>query len=182
MTGGSPSEEDLFDLVVIGSGPAGEKGANQAAYFGYSVAVVERRAEPGGAAVAVSGVPVKALRDAAVYLTGWSRRDVYGVGISLEPDLVMDRLWARTADVVATMTMVVRENLKRHGVELVQGEARLGPDRTVIVRDDAGGERVLHAGVILLATGSRPFHPPGRTLRRSRRSRFRDRAVDGAAA
>jgi NAD(P) transhydrogenase len=146
--------------VVIGSGPAGEKGANQAAYFGYSVAVVERRSQVGGAAIAVSGVPVKALRDTAVYLTGWSRRDVYGVGISLAPDLVMNRLRARTTDVVTTMTAAVRKNLKRHGVELVHGEAGLGPDRTVIVRDDEGRERILQAGVALLATGSRPFHPP----------------------
>ena len=73
-------ETDWFDLAVIGSGPAGEKGANQAAYHGYRVAVAERCSEPGGGAIAVSGVPVKALRDTAVYLTGWSRRDVYGVG------------------------------------------------------------------------------------------------------
>jgi NAD(P) transhydrogenase len=150
-----------FDLVVIGSGPAGEKGAAQAAYHGHSVAVVERRAQSGGAAIAVvGGVPVKALRDTAVYLSGWSRRDVYGVGISLAPDLVMDRLRARTTDVVMTMAAAVRENLRRHGVELVHGEARLGPDRSVIVRDEDGGERVLRAGVILLATGSHPHHPP----------------------
>ena len=90
MERASAAGPDEFDLVVVGSGPAGEKGANQAAYFGYRVAVVERRSQPGGAAIAVSGVPVKALRDTAVYLTGWSRRDVYGVGISLAPDLVMD--------------------------------------------------------------------------------------------
>jgi NAD(P) transhydrogenase len=160
MAKASPSKADRFDLVVIGSGPAGEKGANQAAYFGHRVAVAERRSEPGGAAIAVSGVPVKALRDTAVYLTGWSRRDVYGVGISLAPDLVMNRLRARTTDVVTTMTTAVRENLRRHGVELVHGEARLGPDRTVIVRDDEGGERMLRARVVLLATGSRPYHPP----------------------
>ncbi len=153
-------EADQFDLVVIGAGPAGEKGANQAAYFGHRVAVVERRSEPGGAAIAVSGVPVKALRDTAVYLTGWSRREVYGVGISIAPDLMMNRLRARTTDVVANMTTAVGENLKRHGVELVHGEARLGRDRTVIVRNDEGGERTLRARVILLATGSHPHRPP----------------------
>lgn len=157
---GSP-KADSFDLVVIGSGPAGEKGAAQAAFFGYSVAVVERRSEPGGAAIAVSGVPVKALRDTAVYLTGWSRRDVYGVGISLAPDLVMDRLRARVTDVVTTMTNAVGDNLRRHGVELVHGDARLGPDLTVIVRTDEGDERVLRAArAVLLAVGSRPHHPP----------------------
>jgi NAD(P) transhydrogenase len=150
---------DLFDLVVIGGGAAGEKGATQAAYHGYRVAVVERRAEPGR----LSGVPVKALRDTAVYLTGWAQRDIYGVGISLAPDLVMNRLRARVTEVVHTTTAAARQNLERHGVELVHGEARLGPGRSVTVRDaDAdANERVLRARAILLATGSRPFHPPG---------------------
>jgi NAD(P) transhydrogenase len=153
-------EADRFDLVVIGSGPAGEKGANQAAYFGQRVAVVERRPKPGGAAIAVSGVPVKALRDTAVYLTGWSQREVYGVGISLAPDLIMNQVRARITDVVAAMTAAVGENLQRHGVELMHGEARLGPNCSVIVRDDRGGERTLQARVVLLATGSHPYNPP----------------------
>ncbi len=156
----STHDADSFDLVVIGSGPAGEKGATQAAYYGHRVAVVERRSDPGGSAIAVSGVPVKALRDTAVYLTGWSRRDVFGIGISLSPDLVMNRLRAHVTDVVTTMASAVGENLERHHVELVHGEARLGPDRTVVVRREDGTERVLRAGVILLATGSRPHHPP----------------------
>lgn len=153
--------DDEFDLVVIGSGPAGEKGATQAAYYGHRVAVVERRSDPGGSAIAVSGVPVKALRDAALYLTGWSRRDVFGIGISLSPELVMDRLRAHVTGVVTGMSTAVRENLERHGVELVHGQARLGEGRTVIVRGDDGSERTLRARVILIATGSRPHHPAG---------------------
>jgi NAD(P) transhydrogenase len=153
---------DDFDLVVIGSGPAGDKGASQAAYFGHSVAVVERRKDVGGAAIQVSGVPVKALRDTAVYLTGWSRRDVYGVGISLAPDLIMNRLRARITDVVTTMQAAVATNLERHGVTLVHGSARLAaPNRerhVVVVNDEDGGERRLTARRVLLATGSRPFH------------------------
>jgi NAD(P) transhydrogenase len=150
---------DRFDLVVIGSGPAGEKGANQAAYHGYRVAVVERRSQPGGASIAVAGMPVKTLRDTAVYLTGWSRRDVYGVGISLAPDHVMNRLRTRMGEVVETMAAAVGQNLERHGVELIHGDARLGPNRSVIVRGPEGRERTLQARVILLATGSRPYHP-----------------------
>jgi NAD(P) transhydrogenase len=72
----------------------------------------------------------------------------------------MDRLRARVRDVFATMTSAVAENLNRHGVELVRGDARLGPRRTVTVHDEDGGERVLRARVVLLATGSRPHHPP----------------------
>jgi len=158
---------DDFDLVVIGSGPAGDKGASQAAYFGHTVAVVERRKDVGGSAIAVSGVPVKALRDTAVYLTGWSRRDVYGVGISLAPDLIMNRLRKRITDVVTTMQNAVAANFERHGVELLHGLARLGPVtstadgdlHTVIVTDDDGTSRTLRARRVLLATGSRPHHP-----------------------
>jgi NAD(P) transhydrogenase len=159
MSSAGSSRAEEFDLVVLGSGPAGEKGATQAAYFGYRVALVERGCEPGGAAIAASGVPVKALRDTAVYLTGWSRRDVYGVGISLAPDLVMNRLRARIHDVIATMTTAVGDNLKRHEIEVVHGEARLAPSGTVVVRNEEGEERVLKSRVILLATGSRPHHP-----------------------
>jgi NAD(P) transhydrogenase len=121
--------------------------------------VVERRSRVGGAATAVSGVPVKTLRDAAIYLSGWMRRDTYGVGISLAPDVVMNRLRARVRQVVAEISSAVEDNLKRHDIELVHGEAGLGPDRTVIVRDEQNGERTLRARAILLAAGSHPYRP-----------------------
>jgi NAD(P) transhydrogenase len=154
------NQTDSYDLVVIGSGPAGEKGAAQAAFHGYRVAVVERRARQVSVAKAtVGGVPVKALRDTAIYLSGWARRDTYGIGVTLAPDLVMERLRARTAEVVQTTALAARQNLARHGIKLVRGEARLGPDRTVIVRGEGGRERTLHAPVILLAAGSHPYRP-----------------------
>ena len=155
------AETDDFDLVVIGCGPAGEKAANQVAHFGHRVAVVERGSRVGGAATTVSGVPVKTLRDTAIYLSGWMSRDTYGVGISLAPDVMMNRLRARVRQVVAEISGAVEENLKRHDIELVHGDARLGPDRTVIVRDQQRGERTLRARAILLATGSHPHLPAG---------------------
>jgi pyruvate/2-oxoglutarate dehydrogenase complex dihydrolipoamide dehydrogenase (E3) component len=72
---------------------------------------------------------------------------------------VMNRVRARIGEVVATMAAAVGQTLERHDVELIQGDARLGPDRTVIVRGPDGRERTLQAGVVLLATGSRPYHP-----------------------
>jgi NAD(P) transhydrogenase len=152
---------ERYDMVVIGSGPAGEKGAAQAAYFGKRVAVVEHAPRPGGAAVSTAGVPTKTLRETALYITGFRRRDVYGVSLHLDPEATLERLRGRTAEVVETMTATVERNLERHGIELVRGWAALAPDRTVVVRGPDGGERVLAADVVLIATGSHPFHPPG---------------------
>lgn len=153
------ADMDHFDLVTIGSGPAGEKGAAQAAYFGHKVAVVDRSARPGGAPVNTGGIPTKTLREAAVYLTGFGKREIYGVGIGLGPDVMIDRLRSRAVQVQEAMSAAVAANLERHEIEFVVGEATLR-DREVRVISESG-ERVLSAGTILVATGSRPWHPVG---------------------
>ena len=152
--------DDHYDLVVVGAGPGGEKAAAQAAYFGKRVVVVERAAELGGE-LAASALTTKAMREAALYLTGFRRRDVYGAGMDLDPQAAIDRLRARAAEVAARMSESVRGNLDRHGIELVRGAAVLGPDRAVIATSPDGTQRALKGGVVLIATGSRPFHPPG---------------------
>jgi NAD(P) transhydrogenase len=150
-----------FDFVVIGSGPAGEKAAALAAYFGKRVAIVERNEIPGGVVVANAGVPTKTLRETALYLTGFRRREVYGVHLQLDPDATVERLRNRTSEVINTMAESVRDNIERHGIVLIQGEAKLKPGRQVVVSDGEGAERTLEADRILIATGSRPYHPPG---------------------
>jgi NAD(P) transhydrogenase len=152
--------DESLDMIVIGAGPAGEKAAVQAAWFGKRVAVVDRAASPGGSAVQSAGVPTMALRETASYLTGFRRRDTYGLSLQLLPALALERLLARTAEVIATRTASVRANLDRHGVQLLRGQARLGPGPSVIVGSNGAPERTLQAGVILLATGSRPLRPP----------------------
>jgi NAD(P) transhydrogenase len=146
-------------MVVIGCGPAGEKAAAQAAYFGHRVAVVERSPAPGGAVVQNGEIPSKTLRETALYITGFRRREVYGLGLTLDPEATVAQLRARTTTVIETMTDEVRSNLDRHAIELVHGVGRLGPDRTVNVTLDAGGERALRGRIVLIATGSRPFRP-----------------------
>lgn len=150
---------ERFDLVVIGAGPAGEKAAAQAAYFGKRVAVVDRLPHAGGAVVASAGIPTKTLRETALYITGFRNRDVYGLSLHVDPDTTLQRLMTRKAEVVEQMANAVDENLRRHGVRFIRGEARLGSARTVEVSTD-GDQLSLEADVVLLAPGSRPFRPP----------------------
>ena len=153
--------DEHFDMVVIGSGPAGEKAAAQAAYFGKRVALVDHGDRLGGAPISTGGIPTKTLREAALYLTGFRRREIYGVGLGLTPEFALQRLQAREAEVSAMMEDAVRRNLERHGIELIHGDALLGPGPKVSVSNRGGEDRVLTADVVLVATGSRPFHPPG---------------------
>ena len=150
---------DHYDLIVIGSGPAGEKGAAQAAYFGKRVALVERDARLGGAPVNSGGLPTKTLRETALYLTGFHRRELYGIGLDIGPELMLERLRARADRVSEVAGTAVRRNIERHGIELFEGSARLGPGGRVIIEDHDGAGTTLHADVTLIATGSRPFRP-----------------------
>ncbi|MEO8476462.1 MAG: Si-specific NAD(P)(+) transhydrogenase [Actinomycetota bacterium] len=148
-----------FDLVVIGAGPAGEKGAAQAAYFGKRVAVVEREAQPGGAAVHTGTLPSKTLRETALFLSGYRQLDLYGVTVEVESGLAVAKLIARKDAVRRSETARILRNLDAHGIEQVRGEARFLDRQTVeVVAGD--GARRLSAQVFLIATGSHPFRPP----------------------
>jgi pyruvate/2-oxoglutarate dehydrogenase complex dihydrolipoamide dehydrogenase (E3) component len=147
-----------YDLVVIGSGPAGEKAAVQAAYHGRRVALVEQAELTGGVGVTHVGmIPTKTLREAALYVTGFRKRDLYGLSVDLDPTAVYSALRKRTNEVIASMAALVRQNLDRHGVDVIRGRARLAGGGVVQV---STGQRLL-ADNILIATGSRPYHPPG---------------------
>ena len=152
---------DRYDLVVIGGGAAGEKGAARAAYFGKRVAVVERRKEPGGATVHTGTLPSKTLREAALFLSGYRQRELYGVSVDLAPHLEIAKLIERKNAVREQETDRMLGNLARHGIELVHGSARLLDAGTVEVTDERGERRRMATDVILIVTGSSPFRPPG---------------------
>ena len=150
---------DRYDLVVIGGGAAGEKGAARAAYFGKRVAVVERRKEPGGATVHTGTLPSKTLREAALFLSGYRQRELYGVSVDIAPQLEIAKLIERKNAVREQETDRMLENLKRHGIELVHGSARLLDAGTVEVTGERGDRRRMATDVILIVTGSSPFRP-----------------------
>src|SRR5262245_50615266 len=148
-----------YDLVVIGSGPAGEKGAAQAAYFGKRVALVERAANLGGAGINTGTVPSKTLRETALYFSGLRQRGLYGIDYSLKEDLTIRDFMFRERIVVKNEQEIVGQNLRRHNVEIFWGTAALEDAHTVRVTKRDGSIVRLAADVLLIATGSSPHRP-----------------------
>lgn len=143
-----------FDLVVIGGGAAGEKGAAQAAFFGKSVALIEKEPVLGGAMVNTGTLPSKTLRETALYLSGFRQRGLHGVDMALGRVARVEEFLFRLEQVVAAERARMRENLVRHGVTMLHGAASFLDPHTLQV----GGERISGRHV-LIATGSRPHRP-----------------------
>ena len=148
------------DLVVVGVGPAGEKGAAQAAYFGKRVACVERAEEPGGAAVHTGTLPSKTLRETAIFLSGFRQRELYGLSVELNPDLAIPKLLSRKDAVREQEVARMKWNLERHGVPTLRGVGRFVDPHTIEITGTGGSPRRVTSDVFLVATGSRPHHPP----------------------
>ncbi len=148
-----------YDLIVIGSGPAGEKGAAQAAYFGKRVAVIEREPYPGGAGTNTGTVPSKTLRETARYYSGLNQHALYGLDFHVKNELTVKDLMYREQEVVRSLRQVITENIARHTIDYVQGHASFVDPHTIRVTAEGRPERVLQAEVILIATGSVPTRP-----------------------
>ena len=151
---------DRYDFVAIGAGPAGESATELAAFFGHRSAVIER-AQPGGTVTTTGGAPTKTLREAALYLTGFSEGDVYGLQMTAPPAVAIDIIRTRTHSVCELLQKVTADNIARRQVDYIHGVARLEPDGNVIVSNGGQPERRIRARVILIASGSRPFRPEG---------------------
>ena len=150
---------DRYDLVVIGAGPAGEKGAAQAAYFGKRVALIERAPHPGGAGINTGTVPSKTLRETALYFSGLGQHALYGVNYQVKSHVTVKDFMYREQEVVRSLRQVVRENIARHTIDLIQGHARFDDPHTVRVTREEEPDRVVRGDVILVATGSVPTRP-----------------------
>ncbi len=150
-----------YDILVIGSGPAGQNAAVQAAKLGRRVAVVECNRELGGVCVNTGTIPSKTIREAVLYLTGLNQRAVYGQSYRLKDEITVRDLRERTRFVVERERDVLRDRLLRSHVAIVEGRARFLDPQTIAVAVHDGDEERLAAEKIVIATGSRPAHPPG---------------------
>jgi len=146
-----------YDLVVIGSGPGGEKGAAQAAYFGKKMALIERTSRLGGA-VATTAVPSKAMRETALYLSGLHGRDLHGLQVKYDGTITVDAFMHRGRVVRDALGEWVSTNLARHHVDVFRGNASFVDAHTVHLAGE-DGPMLLQGQIILIATGSRPIRP-----------------------
>ncbi|OKH84657.1 pyridine nucleotide-disulfide oxidoreductase [Mycobacterium sp. ST-F2] len=151
-----------FDLVVIGSGPGGQKAAIAAAKLGKSVAVIERGRMLGGVCVNTGTIPSKTLREAVVYLTGMSQRELYGSSYRVKERITPADLLRRTTHVIGREQDVVRNQLLRNGVELFEGHGRFLDAHTLVIEDPTRGENItIQARYVVIATGTKPVRPAG---------------------
>ena len=149
-----------YELAVVGSGPAGQKAAIQAAKLRKRVVLIERRRELGGSSLNVGTIPSKTIREAVLYLSGLHQRQLYGQDYRVKTKIAIGDLSARVRHVVERERAVVRDQLQRNHVDIVLGTARFVDPHTFAIEEREGGERRVTAEHIVLATGSTPSRPP----------------------
>ncbi|MEB3022498.1 Si-specific NAD(P)(+) transhydrogenase [[Mycobacterium] crassicus] len=151
-----------YDVVVIGSGPGGQKAAIASAKLGKSVAVVERGRMIGGVCVNTGTIPSKTLREAVLYLTGMNQRELYGASYRVKDKITPADLLARTQHVIGREIEVVRNQLMRNRIDLLVGHGRFIDPHTVVVEEHNRAEKTTITGdYIVIATGTKPVRPPG---------------------
>ena len=148
-----------YDLVVIGSGPAGQKGAIAAAKARKRVAVIDWPAMIGGVSVHTGTIPSKTMREAIFQLTGFAVKTLSGNGFRNHGDVSVRDVSSRVSTIVARETELIRDQLTRNTIAIYQGSALFLDPHTIEIRGSGGGTRV-EASKILIACGTRPAHSP----------------------
>jgi len=148
-----------YELLVIGSGPGGQRAAIAAAKLDRRVAVVERPDMLGGVCLNTGTIPSKTLREAILYLTGAAQREIYGQSYRVKDEITIADLTARTTHVVTRENDVVRSQLTRNRVAIIPGTARFTGPNQVEVDDGGGRTRKVSADNIVIATGTTPARP-----------------------
>jgi len=147
-----------YDLAVIGSGPAGQKGAIAAAKLGKRVAVIDRKEMVGGVCLHTGTIPSKTLREAILYLTGFSEKSFYGRDYTLRSEVTVADLAFRVQKVMASEMEVVRSQLARNHIATLHGSARFVDPHTLELASADGSSSMVNGERILIACGTRPAH------------------------
>jgi NAD(P) transhydrogenase len=148
-----------FDLIVLGSGPGGQKAAIAAAKLGRRVAVIDRRHMIGGVCINTGTIPSKTLREAVLYLTGLNQRELYGQSYRVKDDITVADLGMRTQHVIGREVDVIRSQLARNHVTVLSGTGRFLDPHTIGVIDGEDREHKVSAQKIVIATGTCPARP-----------------------
>jgi NAD(P) transhydrogenase len=147
-----------FDCAVIGTGPAGQKAAIQAAKLGKKVCIIEKRNVVGGASINTGTIPSKALREAVLHLTGANTRSLFGDAGRVKKDITISDLIYLSKQVIFNELNLIRDQFDRNHVELIWGAARFEDPRTLHVQRPEDFE-IITADNFIIATGTRPATP-----------------------
>jgi NAD(P) transhydrogenase len=144
-----------YDLIVIGSGPAGQRAAIQGAKSGKRVALIERREVLGGVCINTGTIPSKTMREAVLHLSGYNYQNIYGVSYRVKEKITMADLAFRVQHVIKTEIDVTQAQLARNGIEVVTGIASFIDPHSILVTSPRG-ESELSADVVVIGTGTKP--------------------------
>src|ERR1051326_5467073 len=148
-----------FDLIVIGSGPAGQRAAIQGAKSRKRVVLVESRAVLGGACINTGTIPSKTMREAVLHLSGYYYQNIYGINYRVKEKITMADLLFRVQHVIKTEVDVTQAQLSRNGIEMLSGVAQFTDPHHLRVSNSLG-QVDYEAKNIVIATGTKPAESP----------------------
>ncbi|RIL11845.1 MAG: Si-specific NAD(P)(+) transhydrogenase [Proteobacteria bacterium] len=148
-----------YDLIVIGCGPAGQRAAVQAAKIRKRVAIIDKREVVGGVCVNTGTIPSKSFKEAVVYLSGYRQRNIYGAGYRVKSDITMTDLTFRCNRIMQTEIEVIKAQLTRNHIDVLQGHAKFIDEHTVEIASATGKVTRHTSEKFVIAVGARPFRP-----------------------
>src|SRR5579875_3396750 len=148
-----------YDLLVIGSGPAGQRAAIQGAKTGKKVALVERREVIGGVCINTGTIPSKTMREAVLHLSGYNYQNIYGVSYPVKEKITMADLAFRVQHVIKTEIDVTQAQLARNGIEVLNGIASFKSPNVVQVTSTRGAHEIV-GEIVVIGTGTKPAASP----------------------
>jgi len=154
-----PQTMEKYDLIVIGSGPGGQRAAIQAAKFGKRPALIEKLEVVGGTAINTGTIPSKTIREAVLHLSGYQYQSIYGVNYRVKEPITMADLSFRALNVIKTEIDVIRAQLSRNGIDVVTGTASFVDPHHIRV-SSSRGQSDFEGTFIIIAAGTKPAVSP----------------------